>query len=264
VCGNVRCIIEEPRCANVIWTDLVAGSVPKLTLHLLETGLQNSSREERLAIRGNQRRELVRTLEQLLFRSTTSHGAMRLMWLLAEAENEDYSNNATGILAECFHPLHLQMPLSLQDRLELLREFTSEKISKEGKLVAIDAIRISLRHTASFLVRHGTGLDLLDARPVYTYREVYDYRRDLVDLLISLSMGEDEVAVRALSELPQMIVELGIQARPEEALDRFIMLVDWACSSKAGLEVSSLVSGLRLVQETLSKKLGGPAFPRID
>ena len=85
--------------SNVHLLRLVAGTVPARVSQLLESGLRNSSRKERLALQGDQRRELVSTLEQLLFRATTSLGAMRLTWLLAEAEKEDYSNNATGILS---------------------------------------------------------------------------------------------------------------------------------------------------------------------
>ena len=132
---------------NVYMLRLVAGAVPNRTLRLLTSGLQNSTKEERLAIRGDQRRELVRTLEQLLFRAPTSLGAMRLVWLLAEAENENYGNSATGILKECFHPLHPQMPLSLQERLEFLREYTAKGISKEGRLIAIEAINVALDGT---------------------------------------------------------------------------------------------------------------------
>jgi hypothetical protein len=239
---------------------LIAGTVPDRVLRLLESGLRNSSREERLAIRGDQRRELMWILEQLLFRAKTSRGAIRFVWLLAEAENEDYGNNATGILAECFHPLHPQMPLPLQDRIELLREFIAENASKESKLAVIQAIRSALSRTGVFLFHHGMGVEPLDSRPAFTYQDFYDYYRDLVDLLISLSMEKNEVAAAALSELPRLTTELGIQARPEEALERFRTLVDWACSGKADLDVSSLISALRVMQDALYKTLERPEF----
>jgi hypothetical protein len=247
--------------SNLHLLRLVAGVAPKRVLHLLESGLQKSSREERLAIRGDQRRDLVWALEQLLFRTATSLGAMRLMWLLAEAENENYGNNARGIFAECFHPLHPQIPLSLQSRLALLSEFTSENISKEGKLVAIQAIQTAMKQTGSFHMRYGTGLELLDSRPTYTYLDLYDYRRDLVDLLFSLSIGEDEITVTALSELPRLIAKLGIQAMPQDALKRFKILVQWVLSGKDGLDVSALVDALCWMRNFLSERLDRPEFP---
>src|SRR5262249_10341946 len=107
---------------------LAAGTVPARALRLLESGLLHSSKEERLAIAGSQRRELMWALEQLLFRAQTSRGALRLLSLLAEAENEPYANNATGVLAACLHPGHPQMPLSLRERLALSRELTSDRV----------------------------------------------------------------------------------------------------------------------------------------
>ncbi len=172
--------------SNIHLLRLIAGTVPDRLLRLLESGIRNSSREERLAIRGDERRELMWALEQLLFRAKTSRGAMRLVWMLAEAENENYANKATGILAECFHPFHPQMSLPLQERAELLHEFTSEGVSKEGKLVVIKAIRAALSRLMWVRHHHSTGPEPLDSRPAFTYQDFCDYCRDLVDLLISL------------------------------------------------------------------------------
>jgi len=246
---------------NATLLRLVAGTVPNRTLHLLASGLQNSTKEERLEIRGDQRRALVRTLEQLLFRAPTSLGAMRLVWLLAEAENENYGNNATGILKECFHPLHPQMPLSLQERIEFLRERAARSVSKEGRRIAIEAIRAALRGTMAFQYHYSTGPELLDARPIFTYNDSYDYRRELVDLLISFSQEADDVAIAALGALPRLIAELGIWNRPHEAIERFSMLVDWARSGKPGLDVSSLVDALCWMREVLAERLEKPEFP---
>jgi hypothetical protein len=245
--------------ANIL--RLVAGAVPNRTLHLLTSSLQNSTKEERLEIRGDQRRALVRTLEQLLFRAPTSLGAMRLVWFLAEAENENYGNNATGILKECFHPLHPQMPLSLQERIEFLHESTARSISKEGRLFAIEAIRAALRGTIGFQYYHSTGPELLDSNPIYTYNDFWDYCRELVDLLISLAQEADDVAAVALDALPRLTAELGMRARPHEAIERFRMLVDWARSGKPGLDISSLVDALCWMHEVLAERLDKPKFP---
>lgn len=99
--GNLQRALE-----NVHLLGLVAGTVPERVLHVLEGGLQDTTREERLAIAGGQRRELMWTIEQLLFRLKTSRGAARLLWLLAEAENETCGNNATGVLTDYFSPLY--------------------------------------------------------------------------------------------------------------------------------------------------------------
>jgi hypothetical protein len=246
---------------NVHLLGLIAGTVPDRVLRLLESGLRNVNQEERLEIKGDQRHELVWTLEQLLFRAKTSRGAMKLLWLLAEAENENTGNKASSIIAECFHPFHLQIPLSLHERIDLLREFTAKSVSKEGKLVAIRATASALHPIESVGLRPSTGPEPLDSMPTFACRDFYDYCRALVDLLISLSQEQDEVAAAALAELPGLIAELGIQARPYEALERFRILVNWARSGKSELEISSVIGALRFMRTALSRRLDKPEFP---
>src|SRR5258708_33189385 len=140
-------------------------------MELLESGLRGTSRQERLVISDEPRRELMWALEQLLFRASTSRRALKLIWLLAEAESEKWGNNATGVLSECFHPLHSQMPLLLYERLDALREFTSRQAFKQGKLAAILAAGKALSSRVNML-RHSTGAVLLDPTPVLSCREL--------------------------------------------------------------------------------------------
>lgn len=241
--------------------DLVSGAAPLKTLKLLEKGLLNTSREERQAVSGEARRELMWALEQLLFREKTSRGALTLVWLLAEAENESYGNNATGVLAECFHPLHGQMPLPLDQRIEALKEFTSNNASKEGKIVAIKAAGEALS-IDSAMVRHSTGPVPLDSMPRFTYGDFYDYARDLVDILILAATDADsDVAAAALRELPSLTAECGIQGRSQDAIARFQRLVDWALEGKQGLEVASLFDALNQVHHVFSDWLDKPDYP---
>jgi len=241
--------------------DLVSGAAPLKTLKLIEKGLLNTSREERQAISGEERRELMWALEQLLFREKTSRGALTSVWLLAEAENESYGNNATGVFAECLHPLHGQMPLPLDQRIEALKEFISDKASKEGKIVAIKAAGEALNR-GSYMIRHSTGPVPLDSMPRFTHGDFYDYARDLVDILILAATDMDsDVAAAALRELPGLTAECGIQGRPQDAIARFQRLADWALEGKQGLEVASLFDALNQVRHVLSDRLDMPDYP---
>lgn len=74
------------------------------------------------------------------------------------------------------------MPLSLQDRLELLRGLTREKVSILGKLVAIKAISVALSRTIAFFPHHRLGPEPLESGLSFTYKDLYDYLRNLVDL----------------------------------------------------------------------------------
>lgn len=254
--GSLKSALDRAHILN-----LVSGAVPQKTLKLLEKGLINTSREERLAISGEVRRELMWALEQLLFREKTSRGALTLIWLLAEAENESYGNNATGVLKECLHPLHGQMPLPLDQRIEALKEFISDKASKEGKIVAIKAAGEALS-MGSYLVRHSTGPMPLDSMPGFTYGEFYDYARDLVDILISAATDVDsDIAAAALREIPSLTAQCAIQGRPQDAIARFQRLVDWALEGKQGLEVASLFDALNHVHHVFSDRLNKPDYP---
>jgi hypothetical protein len=248
--GNFKSVLRQEHTLR-----FVAGAVPERTIRVLESGLIGTSREERLAISDEVRRELMWALEQLLFRAKTSGRALRLIWLLAEAENETWDNNATGVLSECFHPLHSQMPLSLDERLAALREFTLPQVSKEGKLVAIRAASKALERGAHAL-RHSAGVEPLDKRPVFTYAELFKYARDLVDLVLSLGEREQpEVAEAALGELPRLVFELGLQGQAKEALERFEKLVDWAKTEKPGLDIFSLSENIEALRQNLERHL---------
>lgn len=245
----------ESALSNAHIVHLVSGTVPLRTLKLLESGLLNTNREQRLSIAGEDRREIMWALEQLLFRIKTSRGALKLIWLLAEAENEDYGNNATGVLTECFHPQHTQMPLPLDERIEALKEFTADSVSRDGRIVVIEAAGEALS-PGSYTLRHSTGPEPLASMPQFTYGDFYDYVRDLVDILVSAATDEDrDVASAALKVLPNLIGEYAIQGRPQEGITRFQILIDWALAAKPGLEVSSLFDAMSWVRRVFSDRL---------
>ncbi len=232
----------------------IAGAAPEKTIVLLEKSLLGTSHEDRLAITGDARREIMWALEQLLFRAKTSRRALTLVWLLAEAETETWGNNATGVLLECFHPLHSQMPLPLDERLAALREFTSASGSRDGALVAIRAAGKALSQRAVGL-RHSMGTAPLDKRPVFTYGDLYDYARDVIDHLFSIAeSAENEIAHAAVEQLPTLVSELATQGRPKEALERLNKLVAWAVSEKPGVSIASLYRVLHFVRRVFLER----------
>lgn len=217
----------------------IAGAVPERVLQVLEQGLQSTTREEHLAIAGRQRRELIWILEELLFRLKTSRRAARLLWLLAEAENETCGNNATGVLTESFDPVHPQLPLPLSERVKLLREFLSEGVSEAGKFVVVRIVEGAARQSFTRLHR-SNGPHLFGVRPTVTDKELRNYACSLVDVLFTLAYGEDAVARTALRVLPAVIEQLSRYAEPLDVLRYFRTLVDWVHAEKAGLEVPAL------------------------
>src|SRR5262249_50735791 len=162
----------------------------------------------------------------------TSRRTIRLLWLLAEAENETYGNSATGVLTECLAPLHPQVPLPLYERVELLREVLSEGASEQDKLFVIQVVKGALDHKEVFHLRHSAGPEPFDSRPITTYGDLANYCRDLVDILFRLAEERGEGATQALKVLPDATAAMGFYARPRETIERFRRLVTWVYSGK--------------------------------
>src|SRR5574341_1210565 len=150
------------------------------------------------------------------------------------------------------------MPLPLDERLAALREFTSPPASKEGKLVAIRAASRALGH-GMYSLRHSSGVEPLDKRPVFTLRDAYDYARGLVDHFFRVAETEEnEVAEEALRTLPRLVFELGVQGQPKEALERFERLVEWAKFKKQGLDIFSLSENIEILRESFQDRVQRP------
>ncbi|MGH7771051.1 MAG: hypothetical protein ACREQA_02295 [Candidatus Binatia bacterium] len=251
--GTIDSILKRPHLLR-----LVAGTAPDRAMRVLEGGFLNSSRDERFAISDNRRRELMWALEQPLFLAKTSKRALRLVWLLAEAENESWGNNATGVLQECFHPLHPQMPLPLDERVSLIRDFLSSNPTPQTQLIAIKAIQGGLRGRSSVRLRHSVGSGPLDARPPFTWGDLFNYIQDFAEILVSLAEQQGEISQAALDVLPESIAELAFHGLTAESRTYFRMLTDWTLSERKGLDVSTLSAVMMQVRDFCAQQIAKP------
>lgn len=80
----------------------IAQARPKAALRLFATALGRSTVENRQKFTGEARRTAVHRLEQLAIPAETFLEAAQCLLLLAEAENESWSNNATGVFISLF------------------------------------------------------------------------------------------------------------------------------------------------------------------
>jgi hypothetical protein len=240
---------------NSILLKFLAASTPRKVLAMLNSQLLDSSLKERLEIQGNARRELMWALEQLLFRRKTSAGALRLLWLLAEAENETYGNNATEVFRECFCPLHPQMPLPLSERLDLLGEFTAPRASVQGRVVALKAALDALDSIRSVRLRQSYGPDPLDSVFPLAADEARNYAKGLVELCFRIAGEEGDVAVSALEGLPTMAAQFAAQVSLDGALEWFRLLIEWLRAGRKGLDISNMVAQLLYIEKVLSERL---------
>jgi len=239
---------------------LIAGTVPQRVLHVIDNYLRNSAREARLNVSGDLLRGLMGALDQLVFRTNTSKGALRLIWLLAVVEDEP-RGNAASMLQQCFYPRHSQMPLPLSQRAALIKEQLSSTPTTETKLLAIKVIESALKSQASIYLRRSVGPSPLDTRPPLTRDDVYDYLRSLAEILVSLTEEPGEVSHAALGVLPPSIAELAFQGLTEESKQYFRLFTDWALAERQGLDVSHLAGIMHRVRDFCARQIDKPDLP---
>ena len=182
--------------------------------------LAGASINTRREISGEARRHLVWGLQDALLRSDTSGSALDGLGYLAEAENENYGNNATGVFTEAFHPRHSQMPLVLARRLVVLRSFMLPSGSESRILVGLEACETALRRTLTIALTPSSGGQPPGAMPTMTYGEIWQYQRDILSL-IKDATGDvrEDVHRRAKKLLPAAAENLVSQGTLDQAVE---------------------------------------------
>ena len=240
---------------NIQLLRLLTPVAPNKAAALIEGGLSGMSVEQRLQLDAGVRRDLVWTIEELLFRSRTSASALRCLRLLAEAETEHYSNNATHIFEECLYPLHPQLPLTLHDRLAALRELVSGNVTKERKMMAIKAAGSAFNSAQVSYYRRSDGPVPFDAVPTVTYDEVYEYLRSILTELRQLMQDPDEeVRTKAGETLVQALGEFTVRARAEEGVQMLEEISPQVTARAVPIRLEDYVDALHLAQRGLTAR----------
>lgn len=144
------------------------------------------------------RRNLVWALEKLVFRKEIFESAAPLLYRLAVAENENWSNNATN---QFVHLFQLYLPgteAPLTDRISVIKwglkqsesEFTRIGIDALSNGLVIDRFMRGGRAESQ-----GSGAPLRDYEPS-SYQEIYDYWQQIVDLLIIIAKSNTEYLIQ--------------------------------------------------------------------
>jgi hypothetical protein len=206
--------------------------------------LQGGSVEQRCVIADDARRDIVRAVEEMLFREATSETALRSLILLAEAENETWSNNATGVAKEAFFPLHSQMPLPLPRRLNLLREMMgfSERIS----VIAVDGMADTLESYTSITLRTTSGATPLDQMPQMTWDDVFRYQGGCIDLLMNAALRDERVSIRrtAARRAPRALMNPVLRGQIGPSLPHLRTIVDAVIAETDTFDVSDLADAM--------------------
>jgi len=240
---------------------LLADVAPRAVLRVVRDGLSAVATGARPALGDWERATLRGALDYLLFRAGTTIEALRALATLAEMEagRDTVSTNAEALFRECFHPLHPQAPLSLDDRVRVLEASLSPDRPAGERLLAIGAIAAAFERVPSFVQRRSDGRAPLDAAPPTTAARRHAYRASLVDLLMGQARSPDPPVARAAAGvLPRVLAESCVQGATDVALPHVEVAVAWALDRDSGvaLAVADLSDALALVEDALGRAVG--------
>jgi hypothetical protein len=235
----------------------VACARPSRVLQLIASGLEATSVEDRKTIAITARNEMAHALQEALFHRTISQRAAISLALLAEAEAGTSTQSATAAFCNYFYPHHPQVSVSLNKRLEILRNlFFSANLSAELRNLGISAIEVASSHRVPPLIWiHSSAAATPLDPPFRTYTGAQlDYVDSLIDILMQVADNEVQESMlteRALTTLLRANIEsmasvlklISPERRPERIIDRFKILTEWALARKP-LSVSELDSAL--------------------
>lgn len=186
--------VEEGERASLL--SHLAAPFRRASLAALERIIAPASREE-LEAATKSRRALVRALQQLLWPEETFEGAARLLLELAEAENESWANNATGIWQDTFQTVLGRTAAGAVARLRVLRQAVTSP-SPDKRRLAAEAIQSGIKSYP--LSRVGTPPDDVEGFPSEAWspeseEELSDFFCEYLELLEPL-LSDEVVEVR--------------------------------------------------------------------
>lgn len=230
--------------------------VPSHALAFVENLLGGKGREELLEFTQG-RRETVLVLERIAGHEKYFARASRLLQSLAEAENEGFSNNASGAFCNLFAPGSSEA--SLPVLAEALKHAAAS--DKHGRAVTAKACRKALENPAAFW-RIGDKADS-GPRPA---TEVAGYRKAVLGTLARFAFDSDKgvaaEAVGAVLENARPMLHAPDLSRP--MMDALSAVLESGAHSEELLEATSritefgehlepeILDGLRLIQDKIT------------
>jgi hypothetical protein len=160
---------------------------PKQALACLQRTVGTWSRDELLTFR-NGRRGAIWALEKIAIWKDLFRGAASLLLKLAEAENETWANNATGVFAELFSPGYGDVApseASPQERFPILEEalVSDSEITRAIALKACDAALEAQHFSRTVGAEHQGFKPKPKLWTPQTYGEIWDAYRKVWSLL---------------------------------------------------------------------------------
>jgi hypothetical protein len=238
----------------------LVATAPGDALRCLERVLQPLSTEElRTRVTGNLRRSVVCALDDLALGSSTFEGAARLLLALAEAENEEWGNNAREVFGVLFHWNHPEVAAALPVRQAVLDEEANSERAARRTIVAKACGAAFGRH--SIILHHAKGAAVPEGPGVpATWADVHRYGEGVLAILERLLVDPDlavsDEAVTSLLQVTEPFVRLSLLPDALHPLGRKALDTVEGVGRKAASarQRSRVVSQLELMAENLRER----------
>lgn len=245
---------------NLEFIGLAAKVIPVKVGSSLINILKNIPLQERQIISDSHRIKLINIIEEMIFKKESSSLALKCLAHIAESELSVDKSSATEVFRKYFHALHMQMPLSLKERLDLVKNNLSSS-SRELQLISIKAIKSALSNSNGYSLKYITfTAEPMDIRPTMTWRDIWNYNEELLGLLIEQTSKQDlVVAMAAQKTLPHVLTNCAISIKsggsrlisPKFLIDNFTIVIDRVVSNEMMVPVSDLAESLLWAKKIL-------------
>lgn len=182
---------------------------PTATINSLDKAFFNKSIQE-LKTLLEPRRNLVWSLEKLVFREVTFEKAAKFLYKFAVAENETWANNATHQFAQLFQVHLAGTSANYNQRLDIINWGLAQN-DNEYTRIAILAMGRGLRYDdfsrSGGAEKQGSGAPLQDYQPL-TWQEIEEYWTSILNLLIPIAKANTPNSVIAKNVIAKSIRSL--------------------------------------------------------
>lgn len=180
---------------------------PEATCKALYRALTDLDNKQIKTIDGETRRNLVWGLERLCYHADLFMEAAWCMLLLASAENEFYSNNATGMFAQLFHLNLSGTAADPRSRFALLQQ-AMDLHQDEIDMILLEALDKAIDTFGGNRMvgaeHQGTKAPLEEWRPTI-WQEIFDYWQEAFDLLLCFLERGDTQKEKVLNNIGHTI-----------------------------------------------------------